>query len=646
MRGLILFAMAALLCAVAFGDTLSGSCGINLHWVIDESLKTLTITGSGPMFSFSKTYQDRPPWLSYRDKFDKIIIQDGVTSVGDFAFDSLDHVTSVTIPNSIIFFGEASFKNCFKATSITLPSSVTTIKREAFFNCSGVKTIKTSNNLTIGREAFYNCSKLTSVELTGEVTLDSYVFGACNSLKEFKVTNLRGDVPSSLLINCRNVVSVYITGNIGNVKDYAFCNCSSLKDVTISNIDGGALIQRAFANCSSLTNVNIVGKIFYMDIYTFDNCTSLTELKLSFTHRWDYPSVYGYAIRNCPKLEKVTFIGPMGRIETGFYGCDKLKSFVVEGNATSISGFSECPSLEEIRITGYVESVYGNSFANLKNLKTVSFGSVRWIYGNLFGTQDNGCRGVSLYVKGSVESVNPNAFYNCLSLSSFEVGGSIGFIASKAFYGCRNLKVFTVLGSIPSLGDETFSRCDSLENMTIHGFNGTVPDQAFANCKSLKSITIEGETKTIGPKAFYLDESLNHVDIHGYESIEYSAFFRTNLTSFTFDDTLKTIAEEAFPHCFKLKEVVIPASVTKIGSKAFDDCRALSKVVFLGDHDPEPEKSDIFPGHYLEATVPADYKDEKFCGLEVVREASSAPNVNVHSVLLLALMLLTLIALV
>ena len=131
----------------------SGSCGPNLKWYLTDN-GVLTISGKGKMNDYS--FDNRSPWYKYDIK--RIIIGDGVTTIGEFAFTNCSTLTSVTIPNSVTEIGEFAFNNCSALTSVTIPNSVTTIGDYAFSGCSSLTSVTIPNSVTtIGGWAFTFC---------------------------------------------------------------------------------------------------------------------------------------------------------------------------------------------------------------------------------------------------------------------------------------------------------------------------------------------------------------------------------------------------------------------------------------------------------------------------------------------------------
>ena len=115
----------------------TGTCGENLTWTLEDT--TLTISGSGAMASYASS-QARP-WYSSRETITTVIIQDGVTSIGNYAFYYFINLTSVTIPDSVNDIGAYAFWNCEKLINVTIPDGVTVIGDYTFYSCSSLKSV-------------------------------------------------------------------------------------------------------------------------------------------------------------------------------------------------------------------------------------------------------------------------------------------------------------------------------------------------------------------------------------------------------------------------------------------------------------------------------------------------------------------------
>lgn len=114
------------------------TCGAQLSWSLDGS--TLYITGTGDMYDFSAG----APWASYRYSISRVVISDGVTSVGAYAFQDYDTLTSVEFGNSIVSIGKDAFSGCDGLTSITLPATFKKFGENSFRSCPNLKEIHCS----------------------------------------------------------------------------------------------------------------------------------------------------------------------------------------------------------------------------------------------------------------------------------------------------------------------------------------------------------------------------------------------------------------------------------------------------------------------------------------------------------------------
>ncbi|MBR7183467.1 MAG: leucine-rich repeat domain-containing protein, partial [Alistipes sp.] len=111
-------------------------------------------------------------------------IPDGVTQIGDYAFEYCSGLTSITIPNSVTEIEDCAFSYCSRLASITIPGSVTEIGFESFWYCSGLTSITIPDSVTkIGGYAFCRCDSLTSITIPNSVTvIGYYAFQNCSNL--------------------------------------------------------------------------------------------------------------------------------------------------------------------------------------------------------------------------------------------------------------------------------------------------------------------------------------------------------------------------------------------------------------------------------------------------------------------------------
>ena len=182
----IMIACLAASSAFAQDCDYSGTTG-DLQWCLIDG--TLTISGEGAM----PDYYDMPgsgnevaPWYDYSESIYTVIIEQGVTTIGDHAFHRhglYQNLTSVTIPNSVTSIGWASFGICWSLPSITIPEGVTTIKNEAFMWCFDMTSVIIPSSVTsIWGFAFGNCESLSLITNLNSVPveIDEGVFSGVN----------------------------------------------------------------------------------------------------------------------------------------------------------------------------------------------------------------------------------------------------------------------------------------------------------------------------------------------------------------------------------------------------------------------------------------------------------------------------------
>ena len=161
------------------------------------------------------SYSTYAPWSFQQNKIKEVVIKDGVTSIGDFAFENCSGLTSVTIPNSVTSIGNLAFYDCSGLTSVTIPNSVTSIGDHAFSGCSGLTSLSIPNSVTsIGWSAFYG-TKWYDNQPDGVVYAGKLLYA------------YKGTMPSNSKIEIKEGTTQIVNG--------AFSGCSGLTSVTIPN---------------------------------------------------------------------------------------------------------------------------------------------------------------------------------------------------------------------------------------------------------------------------------------------------------------------------------------------------------------------------------------------------------------------------
>ena len=118
----------------------TGSCGTGVTYTLAGG--NLTISGTGAMQNWSSASNNSAPWYNDSASINKIVINSGVTSIGNWAFYGCKNLTSVTIPDSVTSIGKDAFRRCDALTSVVIPGFVTSIGDRAFYDSSSLTKVE------------------------------------------------------------------------------------------------------------------------------------------------------------------------------------------------------------------------------------------------------------------------------------------------------------------------------------------------------------------------------------------------------------------------------------------------------------------------------------------------------------------------
>ena len=153
-KRLPLVIVVLLVSVLAWADD-SGSCGQNVTYKYVEATNTLTITGTGPMADYSS---NTIPWRNYNKEIKKVVIESGVSTIGESAFYGCSKLASAIIPSTVTTIKHSAFGGCWELKSIVIPNGVISIDNSVFTNCYHLGSISIPQSvISIGNYCFYDC---------------------------------------------------------------------------------------------------------------------------------------------------------------------------------------------------------------------------------------------------------------------------------------------------------------------------------------------------------------------------------------------------------------------------------------------------------------------------------------------------------
>lgn len=580
----------------------SGTCGTNVTWKLNDT-GTLIIEGTGFMTSYrDATAQGESihshsdaPWDAKKDDIKQVVIREGVTSIGSYAFNCFYSLTDVVIPESMEWIGNDAFYGCDSLITVSIPKNVESIGSNAFYRCDGMTDIEIPKNGAlswIGKEAFYKCSSLKNISIPDTVTtIGTGAFSGCSSLTDVALPYGVTEIEDELFWNCENLTSVVLPDGVTSIGARSFRGCRNLTDPVLP--DGVTSIGAgAFSGCKKMTNITIPVQVTAIGEEAFAGCNGLTKVTIP----GGVTSISEGAFSYCGNLTNVTIPDGVENIgRDAFQACDSLVSITIPDSIKTIGymAFRDCGNLANVTYTGTMEqwtqisidTSNGGRYGELLNASIHCSDSGSKAFGpcgtdTLWTLDENGTLVIqgtgridwspwskqkeqirNVIIKYGVKDIGESAFSGCTNLISVTIPESVTGIGNSVFKECNSLTSITIPGSVTSVGDSAFYGCDSLTSVTISNGVERIDYGAFSKCSHLTNVALAKSVTNIGPHVF--EECVS-------------------LTSIVLPDGMTTIGDSVFLSCSALKSVTIPSSVTKIDSYAFNKCSSLTDVYYSG----------------------------------------------------------------
>ncbi len=548
---------------------------------------TLYVVGKGTYITTSILYS------SQINSIKRIVVEDGVTDICDYAFKDCANVTEVTLKNTGTI-GIGAFKYCTALTRVNVGA--------------GVKELRCSTSIMYPDMPFEFCDNLSIVNITN---LDSYnrianlgyLTDPMNGTPGGKTLMINGEEhdPNSELVipegwtevnsvafkyfkNVQKVkipssmktishsISNYITeitlpSTVTSVEDGAFAGCSALTTVTLNN--RGTIGAGVFSGCKSLTRINIgasvtgfgvntyLGAYAYKGSETFSGCSILSEVNVS-------------SLASFLKIANLEYLTNYGA---------KEKTLMVNGNTHSSSN--------ELVIPVGVTEIPNVAFRYFKNVTKIKLPSTMTkIAANNF--KDHTYL-TEVTLPSSVTSVESEAFRGCTALKTVTLNNS-GTIGDCAFKGCTALTRVNIGTGLTGFASYLFSGCSSLSEVNVSNLASFckiagleyLTDSYYGTAKE-KTLMVNGNTHS-SSSALVIPEGVTSIS-------EYAFKYFKNVTQIKLPSTMTEIAYRNFYGHTYLKKITLPSRVTSVGSSAFSGCTNLERIVCKANTPPSATNS-------------------------------------------------------
>ena len=378
---------------------------------------------SNPLYYAHHLYSDQSTEIK------DLVIPEGVTNIGCYAFLFCSGLTSVSIPNSVTSIGDGAFSNCSGLISVSIPNSVTSIGISAFYNCSSLTsvTVGLTSPITINQVCFSNRANATLYVPYGS----SAAYKAADYWNEFKeIVEMPAPSPA-------------ITFADANVKEICVANWDTDGDGELGEDEAAA--------------VTSLGEVFRgnTEITSFDELQYFTGLT----------TIDGNAFDLCSQLASVVLPLNITTIGCESFKGTALTSVVVPEGVTEIidRGFADCTSMTSVTLPSTLTTLRQGAFINCPNLESIN-------------------------LPKSVTTIELAAFRGCSSLNSIDLSEMTVTIAEEAFLG-TGLEELTIPATVTLTGWTNFGWCSNLKMVKVE-CEGELPPDIFKACAQLETVVL------------------------------------------------------------------------------------------------------------------------------------------------------------
>ena len=573
-----------------------GEQGDNVTAELDNNTGVLTVKGTGRMADYKSARLT--PWGKLSSYISSVVIENGVTYVGNYAFASCDSayrggdgLGSVVIANTVTEVGNYSFADTM-ANSIKFSTNLKHLGQGSFANIN-VATIELPEGLTTLDDSVFENSIVERATLpTTLKQVGTSVFSECNSLKEVEIKGT--EIGELMFYNCMNLYKVSIP-NCERIEDYAFEYCNSLKEITL------------------LKSVTTMGEEIFKDSGLKDVYLYRNSVADRYKYAWKTGKHYldSELVWNCgidgsdsviAKLDKTTGVltitgkGAMQNLDAPWgEGNADIKEVVIKSGVTTVGEymFASCPNIGKVTLPDTITTICDGAFEGSgvttinipSSVKTILSDAFQWCENLQYITLPDGLEelGNSVFVgctslvrvsvPSTVTTIGDYIFEDCTSLVGADIRSSI--VTRSMFSGCTSLKTVTLSNNCTAIKNGAFKDCENLETITIPYTVTEIADNVFSGT-NLKTVYLyhnsvaDNYKYPTNPTKVYLDTYVWNVGLDKPETIK--ARYDNSTKTLTLSGTGKTgdvgsiVGKNTM---LNVKKVIIKDGITGIGANSF-----------------------------------------------------------------------------
>lgn len=488
-----------------------------------------------------------------------VTIEDGLEEIDNDAFKDCTNLENINLPSTLNRIGTQAFRACYQLKEITIPVNIETLGTEIFMY-SGLKsaTIASTNIDKVPVSCFSNCSALENVQLSETIkTIEREAFSKCSSLTTLPAGDAINTIKNNAFAECKGIKTLELPSTVRHIYPNAFSKCEGLTRLIIKDSGSPAQEDRldiqsgAFADCKNLQFI-----ISYANPAPDANSNAFggkTDIQL---YHNDGATGYGE--------------NPWSNF-SGSSITEHTITYKVDGKVHKTIGYKTgdpVTPLEEPTRDGWDFSGWQGEIPDVMLADSIvinGYFTKKQQIGNLYYHLDPMTAKATVIYHNSYKNLTNIGVPESVTFEATEYYENSTYqvkaIADGAFEKCEKMKGITIANSITSIGKGAFKDCTELYEKVILPTDVTVlSDSLFYNCKNLIEVKMSDKVTEIGASAF------NQC---------------TNLELSTLPATVQKIGTLAFRNCkVNITEFTIPASVTEFADRVFLGCEALEKVTF------------------------------------------------------------------